>query len=165
MFFLLVVVAFFSGRYAQNRRPNSSSFRALSATRWWGRGIIAHPGVDHSLWSLKSGPTRQHSTYSEMADSHMKQRRTHQNHDKKTAHGQLLFFFFCQLIIHLSSMYFLPRKFMCVRVDRTKSHRPTRAGHVRMGLPLTSLWFSTTTGTEGTVPERAPTLRLSSCGL
>ena len=68
-----------------------------------------------------------------------KKKKKHKNHDRKTAHGTTAdFVFFCRLSIHLSSFYFLPRKFYCVRVARIKSpHRAsTGAGHVLMGLPL-----------------------------
>ena len=79
--------------------------------------MIAHPGVDHSSWTAKSGSTRQeeYNTYSEMADSHTYATKRKQNHDKKTGHGTAADFFFCRLKIHLSSIYFSPRNFYCIQ--------------------------------------------------
>ena len=108
------------------------------------------------------------STYSEIADFHTKQgtKKKHQNHDRKTAHETTVHFvFFCQLNIHLSAFYFLPRKFYCTRVARIKyPHRTsTGAGHVLMGLPL--IYGSPRRGESEPYPGGClPTLRFSSCG-
>ena len=89
--------------------------------------------VEFKTWLNK---TRK-STYSETADSHMKQTTKHQNHDEKTAHGTNAdSVTFCRLKIHFSSVYFSPRKIYCIRVARTSSPDRIRTGHVLMGLPL-----------------------------
>ena len=83
---------------------------------------------------------------------------------KRPRTKQLLILPFYRLVIHLSSIYLLPRKIYCIRVASTKSPHRTRAGHVLMGLPLL----------YGAPPRRGesepspggclPTLRFSSCG-
>ena len=109
-----------------------------------------------------NGSTRQEeylSIYSEMADSHTKQRRKHQNNDRKTVHGTIAGFFFrCRLKIHVSSIYFSPRKFYCLHKSRLykMSSSYEYSCWTRTDGVTTSLRLSTTTGRERTVPGRAP---------
>ena len=102
-----------------------------------------------------------------MADSHVKQRKKHQNHYKKTAHGTsaAFFCFFFRLKIHLSSIcsFFTTQISLC-RSRPYKSPHRTSAGHVLMGLPLIYGSPRRRGESEPSPGGRLPTPRFSSSG-
>ena len=144
-----------------------SSFRVLSATRWR-RGVIAHPGVDHSSWCSKSSSTRQEEYdlfWNGWFPYAWNEENT--NHDKNIAHGTAAVF------ISFAGWKFTFRAFVLYRANFTAcKSRPYKESSsyehscwTRTDEIATSLRFSTTTGRERTVPGRAlpHTLRFSSC--
>ena len=111
------------------------------------------------------------STYSEMVDSHTKQKKISKPTTiKRPRTEQLLFIFLPVENPPFSSIYMSQRNFFnvhCIRAARTKSpHRAsTRAGHVLMrSLPLLYGSPPRRGESEPSPGGRLPTLRFSSCG-
>ena len=127
----------------------------------WRKSLI----VKFNFWLNKT------STYSEMSDSHTKQKKKTSKPTtiERPRTEQLLFFLVPVENPPFIQLFFTTQifKFYCIRVARTKSpHRAsTCAGHVPMGLPLLLYGSPPRRGESEPSPGgRLPTIRFSSCG-